>query len=186
MTNSFYSEQELEMLGFRSCGKNVLISRFARFYSPNTITIGNNVRIDDFCVLSGDITLGSFIHISAFCALYGKFGIIMEDYTGLSPRCLLFSGSDDFSGDFLISPMVPNQYTNVTGGVIHLKRFAQLGAVTTVLPNVVLEEGVAVGAMSLVSERLKEWSIFAGSPLRYIKPRKKGLLKHFNDHNDIK
>ena len=104
------------------------------------------MRIDDFCVLSGDINLGSFIHISAFCGLYGKFGIKMDDYTDLLPGCLLFSGSDDFSGDYLISPMVPAQYTNVTGGVIHLKSFAQLGAVTTVLPNVMLEEGVAVGA----------------------------------------
>jgi acetyltransferase-like isoleucine patch superfamily enzyme len=186
MVNSFYSESELKQLGLRSYGNNVFISRYARFYGPENISIGNHVRIDDFCVLSGKIELGNYIHISAFCGLYGKFGIIMEDYTGLSPRCLLFSGSDDFGGDYLISPMVPMEYTNVTGGLIHLKRFSQLGAATTILPNVVLNEGVAVGAMSLVTKSLAEWSIYAGSPLKLIKPRKKGLLKHFYKHTSEK
>ena len=98
MQNSFYSTQELFTLGFKAIGQNVLISRFARFYGIGNIEIGNNVRIDDFCILSGNIKLGSNIHISAYTALYGRFGIEMEDYSGLSPRCTVFSATDDFSG----------------------------------------------------------------------------------------
>ena len=86
MDNSFYSPDELAGLGLKSYGENVLISRFARLYSPGTIDIGNHVRIDDFCILSGMIKLGSHIHISAYCGLYGKFGIVMEDYS-----CLLYT-----------------------------------------------------------------------------------------------
>ena len=77
MANSFYSRNELLNLGLAAVGSNVLISRKASIYSPSTLTVGNNVRIDDFCILSGIITLGSNIHIAAFCALYGKFGISM-------------------------------------------------------------------------------------------------------------
>ena len=69
MPSSFYSQKELTSIGFKSIGTNVLISKKASFYSPEEISIGNNVRIDDFCILSGKITLGSNIHISAFCAL---------------------------------------------------------------------------------------------------------------------
>lgn len=47
MKTSFYSEEELATLGLKSYGKNVLISRHACLYSPETISIGNNVRIDD-------------------------------------------------------------------------------------------------------------------------------------------
>jgi len=101
-------------------------------------------------MLSGNITNGNHILISAYNALYGKFGIKMAYFSGLSPRCTIFSASDHFSGEFMISPMVPSNLSNVTGDEIRLERFSQNGANTVILPNVIIEEGCVVGAMSLV------------------------------------
>lgn len=178
MTTPFYTKAELSELGLKSYGNNVLISRKCSIYSPEKISIGDNVRIDDFCILSGNITLHSNIHIAAYCALYGSKGIVLEDYTGLSPRTTIFSATDDFSGDYLISPMSPTQYTNVTGGLVLIKRHAQIGAGCVILPNLVVNEGVAVGAMSLITKDLEEWGIYAGIPTKRLKDRKKGLLKY--------
>lgn len=69
--NSFYSQEELKKIGFLSVGKNVLISKKASIYNPGVISVGNNVRIDDFCILSGKVTIGSYSHIAAYTALYG-------------------------------------------------------------------------------------------------------------------
>ncbi len=176
MINSFCSRKELKNPGIKKFGNNVLISRFARLYSPELIEIGRDVRIDDFCILSGDIKLGSYIHISAYSALYGKFGIEMEDYTGLSPRCTVFSASDDFSGEYLIGPMIDKKYTNVIGGKVLIKKYSQLGCNCVILPSVTINEGVAVGAMSLIIQDLEPWKIYVGVPTRYIKERSKGLL----------
>lgn len=173
----FLTEDQLANLGLKSYGDDVLISDKASIYSPELISIGNNVRIDDFCILSGNIILGSYIHISAYSALYGKFGIEMQDYTGLSPRCTIFSASDDFTGNYLISPMVPDEYTNVVGGKVSINRFSQIGAGTTILPNVTIGEGVAVGAMSLINKALVPWTIYAGIPVKPIKKRSQNLLK---------
>lgn len=178
---SFYTKEELYTLGFNDVGENVLISRKTSIYGSNIMSIGNNVRIDDFCILSGEITLGSYIHIGAYCGLYGASGIIMEDYTGLSPRCTLFSTTDDFSGDFLISPMSPAEDCNVIGGRILIKKYSQIGSGTTIMQNLTIEEGVAVGAMSFVNRSLDEWTIYAGIPVRKIKERKRGLLKFFEN-----
>lgn len=71
MGNSFYSISELKLLGLKRLGQNVYISRKSSIYSPENISIGDNVRIDDFCILSGNITLGNYIHIAAYTALYG-------------------------------------------------------------------------------------------------------------------
>jgi galactoside O-acetyltransferase len=177
--SSFFSIEELNQIGFKSIGQNVLISRFARFYSPEFIEIGNNVRIDDFCILSGNIKFGSFIHISAYCALYGKFGIEIEDYSGLSPRCTVFSASDDFSGEYPIGPMISSEFTNVTGGKVIIKQFVQIGAGTVILPNLTINRGVAIGALSLVKKSLDEWNIYVGNPLKMLKPRQRDLLKYF-------
>ncbi|MFZ4413849.1 MAG: acyltransferase [Bacteroidales bacterium] len=176
MLTSFYSNQELALIGFKSIGSKVLISRKASIYSPEEISIGNNVRIDDFCILSGDITIGSHVHISAYSALYGQFGIKMEDYTGLSPRCTVFSAMDDFSGEYLIGPMVEKTKTNLTGGLVHIKKYSQIGAGCVIFPNIIIEEGVAVGAMSLVNKNLKAWTIYSGIPARMIKKRENKLL----------
>ena len=64
----FYSESELKNLGFKKIGSNVLISKKASLYGVSQMEIGDNVRIDDFCILSGNIMLGSNIHISAYVA----------------------------------------------------------------------------------------------------------------------
>lgn len=176
MKTSFLSINEIELIGFKSFGKNIFISRFARFYSPETIQIGNNVRIDDFCILSGEIKLGNFIHLASFNALYGKFGIELEDFTGLSPRCTVFSASDDFSGEFLIGPMVKKELTKVSGGKVHIKKYSQIGCNCVILPSLTIEEGVAVGAMSLVNKDLNAWAIYKGIPAKYYKKRKETIL----------
>jgi acetyltransferase-like isoleucine patch superfamily enzyme len=181
MISSFYSDEELADIGFNSYGNNILISRKASIYSPELISLGDSVRIDDFCILSGNIILGSYIHISAFSALYGKFGIQMDDYSGLSPRCTVFSAGDDFSGEFLIGPMIEKQYTNVTGMKVNIGRYSQLGCNCVVLPGVNISEGVAVGAMSLITKNLDPWKIYKGVPAVFMKDRSKNLLKFVND-----
>ena len=172
---SFYTDEELSQIGFKSIGKDIKISRKASIYSPQNISIGDNVRIDDFCILSGKITLGSHIHISAYVALYGAMGIVMEDYTGISPKSIVYSAMDDFSGEYLIGPIHPDKTTNVTGGVVTIKRFVQVGSNVVVFPNLIIGEGVAVGACSLVTKSLPAWGIYVGIPVRKIKDRSKKM-----------
>lgn len=181
MISSFYTISEPNQIGLKSIGENVMISRFAQFYGVENMEIGHHVRIDDFCILSGNITLGNYLHISAYSALYGKFGIEMEDYTGLSPRCTVFSATDDFSGDYLIGPMVDSKYTNVIGGKVQIKRFSQLGANCVVLPQVLINDGVAVGAMSLITKDLEAWKVYAGIPAKILNDRNKGLINFVNE-----
>lgn len=176
MKTSFYTEEELLQIGLRSYGRGVLISRNVKFYSPELIQIGDNVRIDDFCILSGNITIKSHIHISAYCALYGGGGIVMDDFSGLSPRCTLLSATDDFSGEYMVGSCVRDDCRNVIKSPIVLQKYVQIGAGTTILPGVVVAEGVAVGAMSLVRKSLSSWKIYAGNPLRLLKERSCTLL----------
>lgn len=178
MSSSFYSQEELHQLGFKKIGSHVLISRKASFYTPNTIVIGNNVRIDDFCILSGEIVLGNCIHIAAYTAMFaGRYGIEIKDYSVLSSRCAIYAVSDDYSGNALISPMVPEKFSNVTGGKVVLEKHVVVGTGSTIMPSVVIHEGVAVGSMSLVKSSLDAWGIYAGIPCKRIKERSKKVLE---------
>lgn len=175
--SSFYSNTDLAELGLKSYGTNVLISKKCSLYSPEKISIGNSVRIDDFCILSGEITLGNNVHISAYSALYGTEGIEFRDHSGCSARTTIYSAMDDFSGDYLIGPMNPEGTTNVKGGKVTIGRFVQLGAQCLIFPGVTIHEGSVVGALSLVKKDIPGWSIYVGIPARKLKERKKGLLE---------
>lgn len=178
MQTSFYSQKELLSLGFASLGDNVKLSRKTSIYCAENISIGNNVRIDDFCILSGKIEIGSNIHISAYVALYGSGGIILEDYTGISPRSTIYSAMDDFSGDYLIGPIHPMEFTNVQKGTVIIKKYSQIGTHSVIFPNVIIGEGCVIGAMTLVNRSLDEWSMYIGQPARYLKKRNKELLRY--------
>ncbi len=175
--SSFYSQEELSTLGLKSYGTNVRISRFARIYSPEKISIGDNVRIDDFCILSGNVTIGSHIHISAYVALYGSMGIELEDYTGISPMTSIYSAMDDFGGDYLIGPIHPEEKTHVTGGKVTIKRYSQIGTHCVVFPNLTIGEGSVVGACSMVNKSLAPWGIYYGVPAQRKSNRSKNLLQ---------
>lgn len=174
---SFYTEEELRSIGFKAVGKNVLLSRKASIYSPQTISIGDNVRIDDFCILSGYIEFGNYIHIAAACLLFGgNDGIVFEDYTGLSSRSAVYAESDDYSGQYFTNPMLPDEYRHIIGGGVVVKKHAIIGSGCTILPNVIIGEGVAVGSMSLIIKSLDAWGVYAGIPAKWIKARSKELL----------
>ncbi|WP_211213862.1 acyltransferase [Methanocorpusculum bavaricum] len=186
MMSNFYSQNELNELGLELFGSNVMISKKSSIYSPELIQIGNNVRIDDFCILSGHIQIHDNIHISAYTALYGKFGIELCDFTTVSGRNIIYSATDDYSGSCMTNPMVPEEYTHVTGGKVTLKKHSIIGAGCIVLPNITLEEGTAIGAMSLVNRSTDPWGIYVGIPIRKIKDRKQNLLYLENDYYTTK
>lgn len=52
-----------------------------------------------------------------------------------------------------------------------------IGANSIIFPNVIVGEGTAVGAMSMVKESLDDWYIYAGVPVRKVKPRQKKMLE---------
>lgn len=178
MITSFYSDEELAGLGLKSFGSNVLISRKASIYGAENISIGHDVRIDDFCILSGKISIGNYVHIAAYCGLYaGSFGITIKDFAGLSSRCVVYAMTDDFSGEALQGPTVPDKFRNVTGGEVVLEKYVNVGTGCTILPGAHLAEGVSVGAMSMVKESLKEWSIYFGVPCKKFIDRSKKMLQ---------
>lgn len=178
MKTSFYSEDELREIGFKKVGKNVLISRNTTIYSPELMEIGDNVRIDDFCILSGKITIGSYVHIAAGCYLFaGNVGITLMDFSGLSSRVVIYAQTDDYSGEVLTNPTVPMKYRKVISGVVVLGKHVIVGTNATILPGVTIGEGSAIGAMSLVTKSIGNWKIAVGIPAKEVKDRSQRLLE---------
>jgi galactoside O-acetyltransferase len=172
--------EELSILGFRSVGDNVLISRKASFYGKSRISIGNNVRIDDFCVLSageGGINIGNFVHLAIFSSLQGEGKITLEDFSGISSKVSVYSSNDDYSGEYMTNPTVPSKYTGVTLAAVTICRHVIVGSGSVILPGVTIKEGAVIGALSLVNRDCQEFYIYKGNPAKKIVKRSREFLE---------
>ncbi len=182
METSFYTEKELSVLGFKSIGKDVLLSRKASIYGISNITIGSHVRIDDFCILSGKISIGNYVHINPYTGVFaGTAGVSFDDYANLASRVTIYAISDDYSGETLTSPLIPEKFKNLRREHVHIGKYVIIGTGTSILPGVNIGDGSAIGAMSLLKTSVDSWGIYAGTPVRFIKPRSKDMLNLLRD-----
>ena len=174
---SYYTEEELAQLGLKSYGTDVRLSRKTSLYGAGNISIGSHVRIDDFCVLSGNITIGNYVHINPYTGIYaGKAGVTLDDFANLASRLTIYAVSDDYSGEYMTSPLLPEEVTNIKQAPVHVGKHVIIGTCSAILPGVTIAEGCAVGAMTLVKKSCAPWGIYAGVPCKRIKERSKNLL----------
>lgn len=179
LCDGFYDEDEIKQLGLKSVGSNVKISRNVKIYTPELVEIGNNVRIDDFTILSGKIIIENYVHIAQYCGLYGGTeGIYLHNFSGLSSKVSIYATSSDYSGESMTNPTIPEEYAySDRNAKVILEKHVIVGCGSVVLPDTVIGEGTSVGAMSMVGKSLEPWGIYVGCPAKRIKERKKTLLE---------
>ncbi|MFA6411101.1 MAG: acyltransferase [Syntrophales bacterium] len=167
MTNQAYH------LAFERIGKEVTIWPQAKIVSPESISIGESVIIDDFVFIMGGqkTTIGSFVHIASFTSITGGGEFVMEDFSGLSGGVRIYTGNEEYSGACMTNPTVPYPYRVPIRSFVHIKKHAIVGANAVILPGVVIGDGAVVGANSLVTTDCKPWTMYRGSPAREFKTR---------------
>ena len=174
---AFLNKSQLDALGLKYCGENVKISDKASIYNPELISIGDNSRIDDFCVVSGKISIGKNVHIAPFVLLAGGTeGIIMEDFSGCAYSVQIFTQSDDYSGRTLTNPTIPTKFKSERKKAVTIGKHVIIGTSSIIFPGVHLAVGCSVGALSLVSKSTEEWGVYVGNPAKRIKERSRKLL----------
>jgi acetyltransferase-like isoleucine patch superfamily enzyme len=170
---------EVRRLPFRACGEDVRIYSRAHIVSPEVVSIGDSVVIDDFVFLVGGLEtrIGSFVHLASFSSYLGRGRLVIEDFVSVSSGTRIYTGIDDFSGESLVGPAVPEPYRRPTRSFVHIGKYALVGANSVVFPGVQLGEGCAVGALSLVNRDCEPWVIYGGVPARPIKERKRDRIE---------
>jgi galactoside O-acetyltransferase len=157
----------------------VSISRKASVYAPERIKIGDNVRIDDFCILSGSIVLGRYVHIAAYSGLFAGEKITLENYAGLSSRVSIYASSDDYLGNGMTNPTIPSEFTHVHNAPVLLQEHVIVGAGCVILPGATIGMGAAIGALSLVTGDCRPWTIYSGIPARPLKERRSDIILRY-------
>ncbi len=175
---AFIPDSELALMGFKKIGRNVKISDKASIYNVDQIEIGDNSRIDDFCVISGNVKIGRNVHITIFCNVAGGIpGITISDFATLAYGCHVFSQSDDYSGETMTNSTISKKYKKEKFASVSIGKNVIVGAKSVILPGCNILDGCSIGSMSLVTRPTLPWGIYFGVPARRVKERKKDLLK---------
>lgn len=174
---AWLTDDELSKIGFKSIGNNVQISDKASIYDCEQIEIGDNSRIDDYCVISGKVSVGRNVHIAVFCTVAGgEKGIVFADFSGLAYGCRVFTQSDDYTGQALTNPTVPDEFKKELKAAVRVGRHCIVGTNSIIFPGVDMTDGCSLGAMSLLTKTTEEWGVYSGIPAKRLKERKKDLL----------
>jgi len=179
---------------FKKVGKGVNFGKSITLRHPYKISVGDNVVIDDYCVLdakgldNNGICIKENIFIGRGSILSCKNGdIALEKNVVIGFNSEIFSGSKVFIGEnTLISAYVyiiggGHDYSRVDIPIleqekpshgIKIERNCWIGAGAKVFDNVTIGEDTIIGAGAVVSKSIPAFSIAAGIPARVAKSRK--------------
>jgi len=153
MKKSYYLKTKLLKKKFKKIGKNCLISSKASFIGEKNISLGNEVRIDDYCVIvafDGNISIGSNTHIGALTYILGSGGIKIGNNCSISQGVKIYSKSDDYKS------IKKNKYKSK---VLILENCI-IGSNSVILPGSKLNKNVRIGALTIVNKEIKPNQLF--------------------------
>ena len=173
-----------------ACGRNVIFGQNVTLRHPHKIRIGDNVVIDDNCLLDAKgetnkgIAIGSGVFIGRNTILSCKDGdIALADGANIGFNCELFSASHVRVGrDTLVAaycyliggdhqasdPTAPVLAQGRTSRGVTVGDGAWLGAGAKLLDGVDIGDGAVVGAGAVVRESVPARAIAVGVPARIV------------------
>ncbi|MDP8217406.1 MAG: acyltransferase [Candidatus Theseobacter exili] len=181
---------------FRSVGRGVVFGRNIILRHPHKVVIGDNVVIDEGCLIDAKgctgkgIEIGNEVIISRNSSVIGKYGSVrIGDRTNIGTNCLFGSmGHVEVGKDTLFAAncyvgggMYKMDRTDIpvvkqgsyTRGPVKIGDGCWLGAGAVVIDGVVLGRDVVLGAGAVATKDLPDFAIAAGVPARLIRIRGK-------------
>jgi len=142
-------------------------------FGTNTY-IGANSVIDDFVKIkhvagNKDIFIGSNVYINSGTVIYSGNGVKIGNDVLIGPNCNIVPANHQINSK---NQLIRLQGFSKSKGGIVIEDDVWLGANVTVLDGSIIRKGAVIGANSIVSKEVNEYSINYGVPLKEIGSRK--------------
>ncbi len=180
-----------QLLG--ACGRNVVFGQNVVLRHPGKIRIGDNVVVDDNCLLdakgdrndgirigsgvfvgrntilsckNGDITLGDRANIGFNCEVFSASRVTIGSDTLLAAYCYVIGGDHDFSDT--TKPVLAGERSSAG---VSIGDGVWMGAGAKILDGVDIGQHAIVGAAAVVRQAVPAYAIAAGVPAKIIGTR---------------
>ena len=179
-----------------ACGRNVSFGVNVTLRHPRKIRLGDDVAVDDGCVLDAKgtanegIRIGRRVFLGRNTILACKDGdIVLDDGVNISYQCAVFSassvriGADTLLAAFCYVVGGGHEFGRTDVPVIRQGRPSKgidvgpgcwLGAGAAILDGVSVGHDAVIGAHAVVTDDVPAFAIAAGAPARVIRDRREG------------
>ena len=132
----------------------------------NLLCVGKNVEINHNVTIWGNnIIIGDYTQINPNTSIYGRVKI--GKYVMIAPNCMIAGGNHSYN-----DTSVPMRFQSGTCKGIVIDDDVWIGANCVILDGVRIGRGSVIGAGSVVTKDIEEYSIAVGNPCKVIKKRK--------------
>lgn len=126
-------------------------------------------------------TVGKGVHIYPTCKIWAPWLLVMDDFSCLGPDVEVYNPDGCTIGRHAIisqdaylcgatHDFNSENFTYIKREII-IGAYAWICAKAIVLPGVRCGEGSVLGAAAISSKDLEPWSVYAGNPAKFVKPR---------------
>ena len=173
-----------------SCGRNVVFGQNVVLRHPHKIHIGDDVVVDDNCLLdakgetnrgirigrrvfvgrntilsckNGDIELADGANIGFNCEVFSASRVTVGKDVLMAAYCYIIGGDHDFS-----DPSAPVLAQSRTSAGVSIGDGAWLGAGAKILDGVTIGEHAVIGAGAVVRDNIEPRAVAVGIPARVV------------------
>lgn len=140
-----------------------------RRYSKGTIEIGEKTKIKNDVQLftyGGTIKIGNNCSLNPYCIVYGHGDVMIGNDTLVASGTKIVSSNHKYIN---ASILIRNQGIETKG--ISIGNDVWIGSNCVILDGAIISDGVVVAANSIVRGHLESYSVYGGSPVKFIKKR---------------
>jgi len=187
---AFYYRKKL-----KKCGRNVVIGEGTFIDYPELVSIGDNVHIDRYCILTtgamtqgiityaencaysgrpGEIIIGNDVHVVQFSLIAGHGGVQIGDRCTIGTGTRIYSFSNltrDRSAPDRIVSIMPYSKAPALSSPVVLQENVWVAINCILMPGTSIDKNSFVRSQSLVMGSHSENSYIAGNPAKRIKNR---------------
>lgn len=167
-----HGEGNFALSDFKKLGKNVIIEKNVLVFHPENIEIGNNIYIGHFSILKGYhqnlLKIADNTWIGQLCFFHSAGGISIGESVGIGPGVKILTSTH--SEDNFPAPIISN---NLILKEVIIEEGCDIGMGTVILPGVRIGKGSIIGAGSVVTKNVPDYSVFAGNPAKLLRERQK-------------
>lgn len=152
--------------------KLVTVSKTAIIEPKSNLVIHPTAEIKDFCIVrsyNNLVTIDEYSQLNPFCVIYGGAGVKIGKNVMIGPHTVIAAGSHEYRN--LDIPM--RHAGSFDLGPIVISDDVWIGANCTLTDGVHIGKGAIVGANSVVTKNVDDYSIVAGCPAKVISSRLK-------------
>lgn len=152
------------------CGQGCVFEDGCLVFHPENIHLGSHVYVGHLAMLKGyyrnTMEIGDGTWIGQYAFLHSAGGLIIGKHVGVGPAVKIFTSSHrDVGRD------TPILHAPLDFAAVEIEDGADLGVGAIVLPGVRIGRGAQVGAGSVVTRDVPEYTVVAGNPARVLKER---------------